>query len=118
VPNHEEAQDYTALGPTEGGFRTNGAWIGTAVAAAGIHVSVKAQGGTDSEGGIGVVAGPLQTARWLIARTWPDSAFVLRCPGSIVVPLGPLIGHVGVPTRTHLDFVPAMASPQCASMEL
>lgn len=56
MADHKQAQDYTALGPSGAGFKTQGARIQTGVVATGVQVGVEARGGTDSDGGIGVSA--------------------------------------------------------------
>lgn len=56
MADHKQGQDFTGLGPTGAGFRTNGARITTGVDAAGVVTGVKARGGTDIAGGIGVDA--------------------------------------------------------------
>jgi len=54
MSDHEEAQDFTALGPTAAGFRTRGARIQKGVDVIGTEVGVAGQGGTLDVRGIGV----------------------------------------------------------------
>jgi hypothetical protein len=54
MTDHEEAQDFTALGPTSVGFRTRGARIQKGVDVIGTAVGVAGQGGTPDVRGIGV----------------------------------------------------------------
>ena len=54
MADHEEAQDYTALGPTTVGFRTHGARIQKGVDVVGTVIGVDATGGTSDAPGTGV----------------------------------------------------------------